>query len=49
LGFLDSEDERKPINARDWVRTRVRQNQDPAELGLKEKEVLGGTTVRYYD
>jgi hypothetical protein len=38
------------IRAVDWVRMRVKQNQDQAkEGGHKEKEVLRGVSVKYYD
>lgn len=51
LGLKDDTDgEGAGIKAGDWVRTRVRQNQDkPKEEGSKEKEVLAGVKVKYYD
>lgn len=49
LGVKKDEDEGAGIKAGDWVR-RVKQNQDMAvEGGRKEREVLGGVKVRYYD
>lgn len=50
LGLVDGGDEAAGIKAGDWVRMRVKQNQDkPKEGGQKEKEVLGGVKVKYYD
>lgn len=45
----DDDDAAVGIKAGEWVRTRVRQNQDKArEVGHKEKEVLRGVKVKYY-
>ena len=50
LGLKKDEDEGAGIKAGDWVRMRVKQNQDKAvDGGRKEKEVLGGVKVKYYD
>lgn len=46
----DSHGEAADLKAGDWVRMRVKQNQDKAvNGGHKEKEVLGGVKVKYYD
>lgn len=50
LGIKQAGDDAAGIKAGEWVRTRVRQNGDKAtEGGHKEKEVLGGVKVKYYD
>lgn len=50
LGLKDDTDDASEIKAGDWVKTRVRQNLDRAtEGGHKEKEVLKGVKVKYYD
>lgn len=50
LGLKDSHGEAADLKAGDWVRMRVKQNQDKAvNGGHKEKEVLGGVKVKYYD
>ncbi|SMR57709.1 unnamed protein product [Zymoseptoria tritici ST99CH_1A5] len=50
LGLIDPNDTAAGVKAGDWVRMRVKQNSDKAvEGGHKEKEVLGGVKVKYYD
>lgn len=50
LGLKETGDEAAGIKAGDWVRMRVRQNSDKAvEGGHKEKEVLGGVKIKYYE
>ncbi|EME39514.1 hypothetical protein DOTSEDRAFT_75245 [Dothistroma septosporum NZE10] len=50
LGLTKQKDEAAGIKAGDWVRMRVKQNQDKAVEGEeREKEVLGGVKVKYYD
>jgi isopenicillin N synthase-like dioxygenase len=51
LGLKPEHDDGEGIKAGNWVRTRVRQNLDPAKKDgpRKEKEVLGGVKVKYYD
>jgi hypothetical protein len=50
LGLKNASDTAASIKAGDWVRMRVKQNSDKAvEGGHKDKEVLAGVKVKYYD
>lgn len=50
LGLKDAEASAANIKAGDWVRARVKGNLDRAVAGgAKEKEVLSGVKVKYYD
>ncbi|KAK4561134.1 hypothetical protein LTR86_005089 [Recurvomyces mirabilis] len=47
---LKGNDSAANVKAGDWVRARVKGNLDKAvKGGHKEKEVLGGVKVKYYD
>lgn len=50
LGLKNEDDKAADIKAGDWVKARVKGNLDRAvKGGHKEKEVLGGVKVKYYD
>jgi isopenicillin N synthase-like dioxygenase len=50
LGLTNDDDPAANLKAGDWVKARVKGNLDRAvEGGAKEKTVLGGVKVKYYD
>ena len=50
LGLSDENEAAAGVKAGDWVRARVKGNQDKApEGGHQNKEVLGGIKAKYYD
>ena len=50
LGLKSEDDAADEIKAGDWVRARVKGNQDRApEGGHQDKPVLGGLKAKYYD
>lgn len=50
LGYKSDDDAADDIKAGDWVRARVKGNQDKVGAGgVKDKEVLGGVKAKYYD
>jgi hypothetical protein len=50
LGLGSETSEADAIKAGDWVRARVKGNQDKVpEGGNKNKDVLGGIKAKYYD
>ena len=52
LGYVDESGETPTdgITAGDWVRARVKGNQDKVPVGgYREKTVLGGVKAKYYD
>lgn len=50
LGYESVDHAADGITAGDWVRARVKGNQDKVpEGGVKDKPVLGGLKAKYYD
>ena len=50
LGLKSDNDQAADIKAGDWVRARVKGNQDKVpEGGVKQKSVIGGLKADYYD